>query len=41
MGLIVSRRQANPGNGIQKVVQSDAPKIEMVATLGLAVLMNR
>lgn len=33
MGPIVSSWQANPGHGFQKVVQSIAPKIEMLAIL--------
>jgi predicted transcriptional regulator len=34
LGLVVTSRQSNPGHGFQKVVQSIAQKIELVATLG-------
>ena len=33
LGLLVSRRQAGPGHGSQKVVQSVAQQIELLATL--------
>lgn len=34
LGLLVAQRQVNPGHGIQKVVRSIAPRIEMMVTLG-------
>lgn len=33
LGLVITHRQTNAGHGIQKIVQSIAPKIELVATL--------
>jgi hypothetical protein len=41
VGLVVSQRLANPGHGIQKVVRSIAPKIEMVSGLASAGLLLR
>jgi len=33
LGLVITNKQSNAGHGIQKIVQSIAPKIELVATL--------
>jgi len=33
-GLVFSRRESNPGHGIQKMVQAVAPRIEVMAVIG-------